>query len=188
MPFKKVGDWKKLERMLAPINMRQREVDRCMVMIGITVTKKIKTEIKQRKYVKNHPWTIAMKSTSAGVGDQPLVDHGQLVKSINYKVDYSGIKSIQVFIGVRKGTIGANGKDMVELARVLHEGAVIPVTSAMRMYLLSKGFALKPSTAFIVIPARPFVRQVVENPATKEEIRTIYVNTLLRILRLRGER
>ena len=170
------GDWADLEKALSPLYKHKAEIHRGMVVIGAYVRNEIKKRIKDRKYTANHPFTIREKTTRAGRGDQPLVDTGQLNKSITYKVEDWGLGDVAVFVGIRKETKNKDGEDMVKLGAILHDGVTIEVTPKMRAYLHSRGFHLKPTTTHLVIPPRPFVNDVVYSPKVQAEVRKLYLN------------
>jgi len=143
---------------------------------GLLFVKAIRQSIKGGEFEPNKALTVAIKGSS-----KPLVDHGDLFQAITYKL-YGDTK---VFIGVLKTAAGYN------IAAMLHEGAAIKVTKAMRalffvLWQASEGkidpakltgraaelfermssgwYPLKDSTRVIVIPARPFIKVSFWNP------------------------
>lgn len=54
--------------------------------IGNKFVALVKKRITNIENPPNHPFTIKQKTTSAGVGDSPLIDSGQLRREINYRV------------------------------------------------------------------------------------------------------
>lgn len=131
----------------------------------------------------NADLTVILKRSS-----KPLVESGALFKGITSRVmdDYS------VFAGVAR-----QNEEAYNLAKILHEGAVINVTPAMRgmfmmLYKVSMGemdpdklegrardlysrmttgwIPLRPETTVIIIPARPWATFVFHIPEFKLKI------------------
>jgi hypothetical protein len=107
----------------------------------------------------NSPLTEALKGSS-----RPLVDTGELQKSITHKLTAFD----EVIIGVLRRVQKRNPKtgkvdNLQDIAAILHNGATISVTPAMRrlFFALSNEIPevkpLSPKTTVIVIPARPFL-------------------------------
>lgn len=115
-------------------------------------------------------FTIARKGSS-----KPLIDNGDLVGSISYRL--SGADS--VFIGVKRGSKNKDGTDIADIAAVHEFGKIIAVTPKMRVYLASQGFGLKLSTTYIYIPPRSFLRPVLES----QEFRDAALETTKRQLK-----
>jgi hypothetical protein len=129
----------------------------------------IKLDINAGKFTANSSMTKTLKGSS-----RPLVDSGELVKSINGVP----LKWDEFIVGVLKSRnirdpdTGAI-KDILQIASVLHNGAVITVTQKMRDFFGAmhskslKGETTKPwmpiraSTQAIVIPKRPFLESAV---------------------------
>jgi hypothetical protein len=108
-----------------------------------------------------HWFTIQEKGN-----DRPMIEQGQLLESIDYRK--VGFQSW--FVGISRGEVHHSGFKTVELATILEEGALIPVTMGMHTYLASKGFVLSPQTQYIHIPARPFLRPPIENRGVQEQM------------------
>ncbi|HQN02224.1 MAG TPA: hypothetical protein PLL36_14180, partial [Candidatus Hydrogenedentes bacterium] len=80
--------------------------------------------------------TIDQKGSS-----KALIDTGFLVNAITQK-----IMADKAFVGLLRGTVNAQGEDMVNIGAVMEYGATIQ----------------HPSGATIIIPARPFLHPVME--------------------------
>jgi hypothetical protein len=120
-----------------------------------------------------------------------LADKGDLWQSLTYKV----INDLQVFVGILQQS------DVYNVAKVLHDGVVIPVTSEMRglffaLWQASIGslptsklsararelfermphgwYPLKASTTAIVIPARPFIQMAFADRTLEEYARKMW--------------
>ena len=82
---------------------------------------------------------------------KPLIDNGDLVQSVGYRF----VQKDVIFVGVNRKKEGG-----IDIAAI-HErekGTKIKVTPRMRAYLHARGLHLKPTTKFIFIPGRPFLK------------------------------
>lgn len=161
--LKKALDPRAFERRL------RREVKRAMVANAQIAEAEVKKDIYAgATFDPNSQRTIAIKGSS-----RPLVDNGDLVKSVDGQV----VKWDLAVIGVlrSKQVKGEDGKteDIKNIAVIVHEGAVIRVTDKMRAFFAAmsrkhpgKWFPLDPKTTVIVIPPRPFLES-----AVKKELR-----------------
>lgn len=186
--LKMTGDW---QRMAAAVDAGrfqknlETNLGKATTFNGMMVSAEIKRRIKGRKYAKNSPLTVLIKRSST-----PLIDDGDLWGAVTYK----NINAYTVFVGVLRSTVGSDGKSIVNLVELLHEGGAIPVTDHMRnMFILlsevgegkrdrstldgrtaelAKALGrrinqikpLKPETTHIVIPPRPFLYDVLKDP------------------------
>lgn len=105
-----------------------------------------------------HDMTVAMKGSA-----QPLRDRGELENAI--QVIEEGDK---VFVGIPEGMKRTDGTSMELVAEVMENGAVIPVTDAVRGFFAANGNPLRKSTQAVVIPARPFFEPALAE--TEEQI------------------
>lgn len=174
------GDWKKLERQLSNEVFRgkiESEMKRATRTNAFMVRREIRENLRSGSHARNAPLTVFIKKST-----KPLIGPGpgaQLFQSIHFRSQ----SAFRAEIGVLKGDENAN------IAMIVHEGTTIPVTNAMRgmfaaLQSVSEGKrepgslrgraqelyarrpqgwkALKPSTTMIRIPARPFLREVIE--------------------------
>lgn len=153
----KIGDWDKASRTLVGMSGR---VQKALIKGLGRAGQRMRTEI--RKGIKaGAPGGNALEPLTAFTihrkgSSKPLIDNSDLLDSITYEVDK---QQLAVFIGVLRSAQNRDGESLVDLALVHEEGAVIPVTPKMRGYFMwAFGIRLKPSTQFITIPARPFLR------------------------------
>jgi hypothetical protein len=110
--------------------------------------------IRAGKFTENSPLTIFLKKSS-----KPLVDHGDLIGSVEGKVN----SNVYIFdVGVKKVT--PNGGH--NLAHMLETGWAQKVTPTMRRWFAyqarqSDGRVkpLKSSTTHIKVPSRPYMRK-----------------------------
>lgn len=163
------GDWGRLETILDPSRIAA-GVKQAAARVGNYGASEVKKGIVSgapggQKFVPNSPMTIARKGSS-----KPLIDKGDLVGSITYQV----VDSNNVFIGVKKGK-------EVNIAAVHEFGCTIGVSPKMRAYLHYQGVHLKASTQYIHIPARPFLRPVLQSEEFRSKVAEIYVQAIERM-------
>lgn len=169
----KLIGFKKLKGILDPKKFEKRlkkHVGKATLRNGLDAESIIKDQIDKGKIKSprrgkspNAPLTVLLKGS-----DRPLVDSGELKKSINSEVKSWDL----VLIGIlRNRTVTddrGKKRGIVNIARALHDGAEIPVTAKMRRYFFWLAFGkdspfkgavkpLKKSTKKIVIPPRPFM-------------------------------
>jgi len=168
-------EWRNVTDANAFSRRLQRNVRRATALNALAAAKKMREVIQSGKLKANAPLTMAVKGST-----KPLVAGGDLFQSITVQK----INEDEHFVGVLRTEGDFN------LVAILHEGATIPVTPAMRwMFLMlakasdgtmdpsklegraSELFAqfqgwkpLGASTTAIVIPERPFVRITFESP------------------------
>ena len=182
--FQKTGGWDSLEQALDDAKFRKKlaqHVRRANKINGLVVQRKIRQDIKAKKYAPNAPLTIALKGSKT-----PLVDSGGLFQAITMEVVGDA-----VFVGVKR----TNG--LYDVALALHEGVTIPVTEPMRrlfwtLWKASVGSIdpatltgrakelweqmpggwkpISKDTKAIVIPERPFIRQAFADAGLKAKI------------------
>lgn len=72
--------------------------------------------------------------------------------------------------GLPEGAVGSKGQDLNDVGIIHEEGAMLPITDAMRNWFEAKGFPLRNDTKFIRIPPRPWFEPAVrEIEAYSEE-------------------
>ncbi len=145
-------------------------------------------------YAPNAPLTVALKKSSL-----PLVDKSNLVGAIT-----SQVRGLELRVGVNSPRLGS-GRLLYE---VLHNGATIQVTAAMRRAVMAKlGEAMRSgqggagmadwladahsalagfsggATATWVIPPRPFLATVWEDPAFARKVKAILTQAMEAIVR-----
>ncbi len=85
-----------------------------------------------------HPFTAISKGSTA-----PMIQTGAL---------HDGVVMVQDAEGV---AVGVNEPALATRALVNERGATLTVTPLMRAFLASRGFVLRKTTQYLVIPARP---------------------------------
>ena len=166
---KLAGDWNRLDEILNPAKLAE-GIRQAAARVGNYGASQVKKGIVSgspggQTFAPNSPLTIARKGSS-----KPLINHGDLVGSITYQI----IDSENVFIGVKKGK-------EVNIAAVHEYGCTIRVTPKMRAYLHYQGVHLKPSTQMIYIPARPFLRPVLNSSDFKAKVAEVYIQAIERM-------
>lgn len=157
---------------------------------GLLILQAIRQRVKARKYAKNAALTILIKKSSV-----PLIDDADLWGAVTTK----NINAYTLFVGVLRTTMGPDGKPLTSLVEFLHEGGSIQVTDKMRnMFILlsevgqgkrdiatlegrtaeiakalgsriSQIKPLKAGTTAIVVPPRPFIGDVINDPSIKQK-------------------
>lgn len=183
-----VTGWEKLKLLFFKSSFQQRlekHVGAATELNAMTGADQVKRDIYSGAYAKNAALTIAMKGSS-----RPLVDTGALAGSIigralEWKVGEIGSlrKSTET-----RGTSGRKKAQSTNVAIIVHFGATVPVTDAMRRYffaLAKENPKIKPlskSTKVIVIPPRPFLESAL-TPAMQQQYKTNWEAAVLRALR-----
>lgn len=175
MDVRLTGDWDRANTILDPQRVRN-ILHRSAARVGNYGASEVKKGIQSgapggQKFAELSALTIERKGSS-----KPLIDHGDLIGSITYQVTNN---EETVFIGVKKGTKHGEG-DAIQIARVHEFGCTIEVTPKMRAFLHYEGIHLKASTTHIHIPARPFLRPVLQSDEFRRNIVDIYLRALRR--------
>lgn len=193
--LKMTGNWKQMAAALDPKRFQANldaNMGKATRFNGMMVAGMIRKRIRGRRYTSNAPLTVLIKKSST-----PLVDDGDLFGAVTSK----NIDAYSVFVGVLRSAIGPDGQSLVNIAEFLHKGGSIPVTDAMRaMFIMLwevgqgkrerstlEGRAaelakqlkgrikqikpLKASTKFIVVPPRPFLSDVLNDPLVLKRCR-----------------
>lgn len=169
----------------------QRNVKKATRKVGLLAVRKVKTDIRQKKVKpsKLSGLTVAIKGST-----KALVDTGELLKSIISQLVAWNI----VLVGVLKNRavrdeLTGQTKDVIMIAKILHDGADIPVSDKMRRFFFwlanseaspvkGKIHALKPSTRMIHVPARPFMKGILDKSA-RDEYRKVWQAAVNKTLR-----
>ena len=169
--LERTGDWDKLARTLDPQRFRaaiEREVGQATRRNALLVRTEIRDRIRGRRYSANAALTVAVKGSST-----PLVDTALLLQNVTDRV----LSPFEAIVGVMRGASAKDGGDLVNLGIVLHEGATVRVTEAMRRFFYAKAMEnpdrwrpLRRSTVALTIPGRPFVRDVAEDRAVHTQV------------------
>lgn len=185
--WKMTGSWGKLRYMLAPHKYKpvlDKYIEKATKFNALMVQREIRARIRSGKYDKNAHLTQVIKGSS-----KPLVNNADMWKSVSHQM----VNPLTAWVGVMRTAKSEDGEDLFNLALALHEGETITVTDAMRLLFLIlfeatrqgkatdvklegraeqiyeqwKGeepiYPLKPDTELIVLPPRPFIRDVFDD-------------------------
>lgn len=179
----KTGDWAKATKILTGLTDRYHKA----LLVGLSRSGQMLRD-ETRKGIRNQapggqPFEPLTEFTIRNKGSsKALIDHGDLVNSITFKVDPA---RMAVFVGILRTARSRNPESgeiyLANIGRVHEEGAIIPVTPRMRAFFLYRwGIKLKSSTLYISIPARPFLKPTFEKhgPKAAEEFRELLVKVL----------
>lgn len=178
------GDWKKYGDTLDAFadNFRN-SIERATERNAIYARDEIRKKIDAKAYAPNAPRTVILKGGNmplAGKTSAPEAAKGAssggtgaaLLKSLAYQMD----GPLAAIVGVNRW---ANYRGRKNIGKIVHDGVTIPVTEKMRKYFYflafkygSKGFKpLHPRTKKIVIPPRPFIKNVIDDPAVQAKMK-----------------
>lgn len=189
------GDWAKMHAILDPARFKSdlnQNMMRATIEVGLWVSAEIRRRIRARRYTSNNPFTVLLKRSST-----PLVDDGDLFGAITHKP----VDETSVFVGIFRNITDDTGRNLANLAELLHEGGAVPVTEAMRNMFrvlaavgrgelkrtqlrgraaelaqelgqrLKQLKPLKDSTTIIRVPPRPFLKAVFTDPKVLARIK-----------------
>lgn len=141
MPVRRTGDWAKARAALGnSLGPRMAAaLQAATVKNALLLVREIQRGIKRQApggvpFAKLAESTIDRKGSS-----KALIDTGFLVNAITQR-----IMADKAFVGLLRGTVNAQGEDMVNIGAVMEYGATIQ----------------HPNGATIIIPARPFLHPV----------------------------
>jgi len=194
------GDWKRLMSRMDSARFERAlraEIKRATAVSCMRINAEMRKRIKEKKYEANAPLTQMLKGSST-----PLIDNADLWKAITWQTPTWDTG----FIGVLYGPQTRRNKSMAALSWQLHEGKAIKVTPKMRrlfliLFLFTHGkiakknltgrakelakrlrknrdevFPLK--TNVIYIPARPWIKAVMEDPEIIKMVQTNWVHAV----------
>jgi hypothetical protein len=145
------------------------------------VLKEIITRIKKGKYGPLSEWTRVLKEID-GYSEAALVRKGSLLRALSVSVK----SEVEGEIGLLLQKIG-DGKN-VNIGKVLHDGATIKMTPALKQAFARKVAAIRRKRPDVALPeskgasvirirARPFIKDVFEDPEVIAKIENIYIQT-----------
>lgn len=203
--LKFTGDWGKFSNIISPRRFSSSlkdTVGKATKANAEIVAKEAQKLIKSRKYSPNAGLTILIKG-----GKQPLVESGALYEALgSIAIRLNSWKTAHI-------VVKRKGNDSVDVASIVHNGTIIKVTDRMRnMFSLLfrvgqghedrsklKGRAaeiakklgarlkeirpIKESTTSIVIPARPFMKDAIENPTVFAKIKKNWTSAVEQTLK-----
>lgn len=179
---KKTGDWAAAGRAIAAFpgllkkRLQMATRQNCVELVG-AVKRGIQSGHPEggAPFAPLHPFTIQMRKEGwtqrhrakveererelaaqgrGGEAHKPLINHGDLLGSITHALSSDEMSGR---VGVNRNAETTGTKDLINIAKILHDGAIIAVSPRMRAVLRAKGLHLSSSTAHIIIPPRPFL-------------------------------
>ena len=204
------GDWNRMRFLVDPkrfdgdVRREMRKATRANAMI---VAREMRSRITDRRYAANAELTVSLKNS-----DLPLADHG----TGSFQAITATMLTPDIGLAGVLRTAPAATPDALppyNVGAILHEGAVIDVTPRMRMLFqvlsdasrgviglesLSERAAylaerirrpiapLAWSTTQLVIPPRPWIREVIEDSAVREGCRRRWEAAYDAALRAKG--
>lgn len=177
------GEWGEFLRAIRPGEMARRlqeELRKATTKNCLLVKSAMRKRIQDRAYLPNSPLTLAIKAprTKPLIGGPPGPG-GDLFRAITHEVSVRADGEPVGFVGLlrtdtHKGT-------RYNIGIILHEGATIRVTPAMRRAVFAKARRngkgrrylrdiAGPARGTWVIPPRPFVRDVIQDPAIQRAL------------------
>jgi hypothetical protein len=159
--FKKKLDPKKFKRRM------KKHIGKATGQNAPIAERAVKSAISRGRVEPNTPnvgLTVAMKDSN-----KPLIDSGQLVKAITSEKKSWDVALVGILNNKTVSDRAGKKRQILTIARALHDGATVSVTDKMRRFFFWMAFAnespfkgkvkpLKPSTKIIRIPARPFLK------------------------------
>jgi phage gpG-like protein len=143
MGVKRIGDWDKARaRLNSSLGPRlAKALHQATIGNALFLVREIQRGIRSQSpggqpFAKLAESTIARKGSS-----KALIDTGFLINAITQK-----IMADKAFVGLLRGTVNKDGEDMINIGAVMEYGATIK----------------HPSGVTIIIPARPFLRPVMD--------------------------
>lgn len=169
--LKDILDPKKFEKRL------MRHVEKATEANALFAEAEIKKDISAGKYKENAALTKILKGSS-----KPLVTRGgELFKSIIGKAEAWNVARIGV---LKNKVITENGKkkDLMMVAKLVHDGAIIPVSDKMRRLFIFWAFSKKSEYKGLVFPLNTRTKQIVVKgrPFLKSALKKIMKQTYRR--------
>ena len=150
----------------------EREIKKATMRNAMFLVAEIKKNIRARKFSSNSPLTLALKKSNL-----PLLNEKNLFDAIDFKLQ-SSFEAEVGLIAEKTSTGGVTGKSipMSQLIQLMESGFTITVTPDMRAAIAIElrklgvkdnidGFASGEGKKTWVVPPRPFLSVVFDNPA-----------------------
>ncbi len=170
------GDWDKLNNVLDPTRMKTKLVQ-AQKRVGVKASSAVKKGIQSgapggQTFEPLSAFTVWMRTA---ISTKPLIDNGDLIGNITHEEP----DDATVWVGVKRSAKGKGG-NLANIAAVHEFGCTIRVTDKMRRGFAGKfrGLGIRKDTAFIHIPARPFLAPTLSDPELQGEIAETYLTAL----------
>lgn len=165
-----ISDLEAYAKYLEPKGFKERldrNMKRATLNNAVYFSGKVDENIRDGNWEANSGLTKILKNSSL-----PLIDNADLVNSLTVE---PARPAMAVFVGLHR----ANERG-ISIVKALHDGVTFNVTDRMRAFFrwMASQFPevkpLKASTTHITIPARPFFREVLENPKIQQRMAKIW--------------
>ncbi len=155
------GDWNKATKIMNQTDFIrfQITVTQALKLVLIFYVKAIKKNIRTggayagKPFVENSEITKKIKGSSA-----PLIDTMDMHNAIDYVID-----KFLGFVGLERGKVNTEGGQLEDIGKINEFGAILE--------------------GGIIIPARPFIRPVLQNTKIFSEAKRIFMNHIKRVYR-----
>ncbi len=160
--MKLTGDWNKADKIIFQADFKnfKRVVIKALEKVLIFYKKAIRKNIRTggayagKPFIENSEVTIRIKGSSA-----PLIDTFDMHNSVDYIIN-----NLLGFVGLERGKMhDASGKPLEDIAKINEMGAILE--------------------GGIVIPARPFIRPVLQNVRIFNEAKQIFMKYIRQVYR-----
>ncbi len=184
MKVRKVGDWRLARRLLSTAPQRvERAANKAVMQEAQFFRAKIVEGLREQApggqpLQAPAPTTLAIRRFRGSRGTKALIVRGDLRNSITVVKEARG-----AFVGVLRTAKGADGRSLVNVATVHEFGSrpiVVKLTPKARRFLhaafrragleRTKGSGSSTGIAVIWVPARPFLRPVLEKYGRPEDV------------------
>lgn len=169
------GDWDSFDRMLDAdrfAKLMKAELKAAYRRLGIYARALIRRRITAaQRYKENSLVTELLKG-----GTTPVLAKRKLYESIEFEVRDTAEGAVELVVYVKGSPKTSSGRTIAE---IVHDGAVIRVTPAMRAALFAR-LARKgvlgqlpptgPAKEYWVIPPRPFIRDPMSSPVYRKRV------------------
>jgi phage gpG-like protein len=192
----KVGDWSLARRILSSARRRFKDaIDKAVLQEAQFFRTKIVEGLREgapggQAFAPLAPTTIAIRRFRGFKGTKPLIVRGDLRNSITVVKQGDG-----VFVGVLRSAKAAGGQSLVNVAAVHELGSrafAVKLTPKARRFLhaafrsagLDAPGGDRPSTgiAVIKVPARPFLRPVLDAHGQPEDVSRRFLERVAKLL------
>lgn len=153
------GDWNKATKIISQTDFIRFQVvvTQALKLVLIFYVKAIKKNIRTggvyagKPFVENSEITIKMKGSSA-----PLIDTMDMHNAVDFIIE-----GFLGFVGLERGKVKQEGGDLADIGWINENGAILE--------------------GGIIIPARPFIRPVLQNTKIFGEAKRIFFNHIKRV-------
>jgi hypothetical protein len=135
------------------------------------------------------PMTLALRSAGGFGGSKPLIGRTSALRMSIAVVRLGGGR---VFVGVHRSAKGADGRSLLNIAKLMEFGGESTHTLRQRRYLmarlreagvqLEKGTSSVPIGGKLIIPARPFIGPIIAAHAKPADVKKRFIAEIARAM------